>query len=329
MAPTLWLRWPAAREAAARRAARLLRGRRPGRADGRARARAVRRARSTCARRSSTTSTWSSSCASAARCSSSPRQEVPEGATVVFSAHGVAPSVHANAARRAPADDRRHLPAGDQGPRRGQEVRRRGLHDRADRPRRARGGRGDDGGGARAHRADRERARTSTRSRSRIPSKVAYISQTTLSVDETRAIIDRLRERFPAIVGPRTDDICYATTNRQAAVKQLARECDLVLVIGSRNSSNSNRLVEVAREHGADSYLIDNEAQVRERVAGRQAGRRHHLGRERARGARAAPRRVLPRPRDERRPGARGGPGGRPLHAPQGDPPGDGGRRVA
>jgi 4-hydroxy-3-methylbut-2-en-1-yl diphosphate reductase len=98
----------------------------------------------------------------------------------------------------------------------------------------------------------------------RDPSKVAYISQTTLSVDETRAIINRLRERFPAIVGPRTDDICYATTNRQAAVKQLARECDLVLVIGSKNSSNSNRLVEVAREHGADSYLIDNESQVAE-----------------------------------------------------------------
>jgi 4-hydroxy-3-methylbut-2-enyl diphosphate reductase len=96
------------------------------------------------------------------------------------------------------------------------------------------------------------------------PTKVAYISQTTLSVDETRAIINRLRERFPAIVGPRTDDICYATTNRQAAVKQLAQQSDLVLVIGSRNSSNSNRLVEVAREHGADSYLIDNEAQVRE-----------------------------------------------------------------
>jgi 4-hydroxy-3-methylbut-2-enyl diphosphate reductase len=94
--------------------------------------------------------------------------------------------------------------------------------------------------------------------------KVAYISQTTLSVDETRALINRLRERFPAIVGPRTDDICYATTNRQAAVKELARRCDLVLVIGSRNSSNSNRLVEVAREYGSDSYLVDNEAQVRD-----------------------------------------------------------------
>jgi 4-hydroxy-3-methylbut-2-enyl diphosphate reductase len=96
------------------------------------------------------------------------------------------------------------------------------------------------------------------------PDRVAYISQTTLSVDETTAIIARLRERFPSIVGPRTDDICYATTNRQAAVRQMAGECDLVLVIGSRNSSNSNRLVEVARDHGADSYLIDNESQVRD-----------------------------------------------------------------
>jgi 4-hydroxy-3-methylbut-2-enyl diphosphate reductase len=96
------------------------------------------------------------------------------------------------------------------------------------------------------------------------PSKVAYISQTTLSVDETRSIIAALRRRFPEIVGPRTDDICYATTNRQAAVKQLAQVCELVLVIGSSNSSNSNRLVEVAREHGAVSHLIDNETQVRE-----------------------------------------------------------------
>jgi len=96
------------------------------------------------------------------------------------------------------------------------------------------------------------------------PERLAYISQTTLSVDETRAIINRLRERFPAITGPRTDDICYATTNRQAAVKQLAPLCELVLVIGSRNSSNSNRLVEVAREHGAASHLIDNEVQVQD-----------------------------------------------------------------
>jgi 4-hydroxy-3-methylbut-2-enyl diphosphate reductase len=96
------------------------------------------------------------------------------------------------------------------------------------------------------------------------PQRLAYISQTTLSVDETGTIINRLRERFPSIVGPRTDDICYATTNRQAAVKQMADACDLVLVIGSRNSSNSNRLVEVAREHGAASHLIDHEGQVRD-----------------------------------------------------------------
>src|SRR5437879_2104448 len=96
------------------------------------------------------------------------------------------------------------------------------------------------------------------------PERVAYVTQTTLAVDETSAIIARLRERFPNIVGPRTDDICYATTNRQAAVRQMARECDLVLVIGSRNSSNSNRLVEVARDHGAEAHLIDNELQVSE-----------------------------------------------------------------
>lgn len=96
------------------------------------------------------------------------------------------------------------------------------------------------------------------------PEKLAYISQTTLSVDETQSVIVRLKQRFPQIVGPRTDDICYATTNRQAAVKQLAQQCDLVLVIGSRNSSNSNRLVEVAREHGAASHLVDNASEVQE-----------------------------------------------------------------
>jgi 4-hydroxy-3-methylbut-2-enyl diphosphate reductase len=96
------------------------------------------------------------------------------------------------------------------------------------------------------------------------PTKVSYISQTTLSVDETRAIMGRLREKFPGITGPRTDDICYATTNRQRAVKEMAVLCDLVLVIGSRNSSNSNRLVDVARDLGTESHLIDNVSQVRE-----------------------------------------------------------------
>ena len=96
------------------------------------------------------------------------------------------------------------------------------------------------------------------------PERIAYITQTTLSVDETSSILARLKERFPALVGPRTDDICYATTNRQTAVKQLAGSCDLMLVIGSRNSSNSVRLVEVARDFGADAHLIDSASEVRE-----------------------------------------------------------------
>jgi 4-hydroxy-3-methylbut-2-en-1-yl diphosphate reductase len=189
--------------------------------------------------------------------------EVPEGATVVFSAHGVSPQVHANAAaldlhtidatcplvtkvhveaKKFAAEDYTIVLVGHAG------------HEEVE------GTMGE----APAHIVLIEDEAGVADLEVRDPLKVAYISQTTLSVDETQAIIARLRERFPAITGPRTDDICYATTNRQAAVKQLALEADLVLVIGSRNSSNSNRLVEVAREHGADSYLIDNEGQVRE-----------------------------------------------------------------
>ncbi len=96
------------------------------------------------------------------------------------------------------------------------------------------------------------------------PEKIAYISQTTLAVDETRAIIARLRERFPQITGPRIDDICYATTNRQAAVKAMAEHVDLLLVIGSKNSSNSNRLVQVTRELGTAAHLIDDVGEVDE-----------------------------------------------------------------
>jgi 4-hydroxy-3-methylbut-2-en-1-yl diphosphate reductase len=189
--------------------------------------------------------------------------EVPEGATVVFSAHGVAPSVHANAQRRrlhtidatCPLVTKVHVEA--------KKFAAEGYtivlighagHEEVE------GTMGE----APENIVLIENEQDVDQLEVRDPSKVAYISQTTLSVDETRAVINRLRERFPEIIGPRTDDICYATTNRQAAVKQLARQCDLVLVIGSRNSSNSNRLVEVAREHGADSHLIDNETQVRE-----------------------------------------------------------------
>ena len=189
--------------------------------------------------------------------------EVPEGATAVFSAHGVSPEVHANARDRrlntidatCPLVTKVHREAvkfaGD-----GYTIVLIGHagHEEVE------GTMGE----APDHIVLIETEADVDALEVADPGKVAYVSQTTLSVDETRAVINRLRERFPAIVGPRTDDICYATTNRQAAVKQLARECDLVLVIGSRNSSNSNRLVEVAREHGADSYLIDNEAEVRD-----------------------------------------------------------------
>ncbi len=94
------------------------------------------------------------------------------------------------------------------------------------------------------------------------PKKVAYLSQTTLAVDETNEVIDVLRERFPALEGPPRDDICYATQNRQDAVKDVARRADVVLVIGSDNSSNSNRLVEVSRALGTQAYLIDDETEI-------------------------------------------------------------------
>jgi len=107
---------------------------------------------------------------------------------------------------------------------------------------------------------------------------LAYITQTTLSVDETHAIIAVLQRRFPSIEGPATEDICYATTNRQRAVKELLAEVDVLLVIGSRNSSNSQRLVEVAHAAGVDAHLIDDETEIDEhwldgaRVAGVTSG---------------------------------------------------------
>jgi 4-hydroxy-3-methylbut-2-enyl diphosphate reductase len=189
--------------------------------------------------------------------------EVPEGETVVFSAHGVAPSVHANAQTRSlrtidatcPLVTKVHVEA--------RKFAEQGYtivlvghagHEEVE------GTMGE----APDHIVLIETEADVDALEVDDPDRVAYISQTTLSVDETNTIIARLRERFPNITGPRTDDICYATTNRQAAVRQMAGQCDLVLVIGSANSSNSNRLVEVARDHGAASYLIDNEAEVRE-----------------------------------------------------------------
>ena len=189
--------------------------------------------------------------------------EVPEGALVVFSAHGVAPAVHDNSARRnlrtidatCPLVTKVHVSA--------RKFAEQGYsiilighagHEEVE--------------GTTGEAPD---AITLVETLEEVdalevddPDHVAFITQTTLSVDETAEIIARLRERFPKIVSSKSDDICYATTNRQIAVKQLAHESDLVLVIGSTNSSNSNRLVEVARELGAASHLIDNASQVRE-----------------------------------------------------------------
>jgi 4-hydroxy-3-methylbut-2-en-1-yl diphosphate reductase len=187
--------------------------------------------------------------------------EVPEGSTVVFSAHGVAPSVHTNAAERrlfaidatCPLVTKVHVEA--------KKFAAEGYtivlighagHEEVE------GTMGEAPEDMLLIETEEDVDRLEVEN----PDKLAYLTQTTLSVDETRTIINRLRSRFPNVIGPRTDDICYATTNRQAAVKQMAEHCDLVLVIGSRNSSNSNRLVEVARDHGAESYLIDNADQV-------------------------------------------------------------------
>jgi 4-hydroxy-3-methylbut-2-en-1-yl diphosphate reductase len=98
--------------------------------------------------------------------------------------------------------------------------------------------------------------------RVRDPSRVAYVTQTTLSLDDTRAIIGALRERFPAIQGPGVDDICYATQNRQNAVREMTPQVDLVLVVGARNSSNSNRLRELASERGVAAYLVEDAAEI-------------------------------------------------------------------
>jgi 4-hydroxy-3-methylbut-2-enyl diphosphate reductase len=189
--------------------------------------------------------------------------EVPEGETVVFSAHGVAPSVHSNAGQRGlrtidatcPLVTKVHVEA--------KKFAAQGYtivlighagHEEVE----GTMGEAPDDIVLIETEDDVDSLEVAD------PDRIAYISQTTLSVDETRAIIIKLQQRFPNIIGPRTDDICYATTNRQMAVRQMARECDLVLVIGSRNSSNSNRLVEVARALGAESHLIDNEEQVEE-----------------------------------------------------------------
>ena len=189
--------------------------------------------------------------------------EAPEGATIVFSAHGVAPSVHENAsarglwtidatcplvtkvhvqARRYAADGYTIVLIGHAGH---EEV---------------------VGTMGEAPESIMLVESTADAEALDLPAdaKVAYITQTTLSVDETSEIISVLRRRFPQIYAPKKEDICYATSNRQWAVKEMLPEIDLLLVIGSRNSSNSNRLVEVARAGGVPAHLIDDASDVEE-----------------------------------------------------------------
>jgi 4-hydroxy-3-methylbut-2-en-1-yl diphosphate reductase len=189
-------------------------------------------------------------------------EEVPEGAIVVFSAHGVAPEVHEQAkarslkaidatcplvtkvhveARRFAAEDYDILLIGHDGH---EEV----VGTTGEAPAHIQLVDGPDG-------VDRVTVRD--------PSKVVWLSQTTLSVDETMQTVDRLKRRLPLLQSPPSDDICYATQNRQQAVKEMARECDVVIVVGSRNSSNSLRLREVAVEAGARAaYLVDYASEI-------------------------------------------------------------------
>ena len=233
--------------------------------------------------------------------------EVPEGATVVFSAHGVAPVVHEEAralslrtidatcplvtkvhreAVRFADADYDILLIGHEGH---EEV----VGTAGEAPEHIQLVDGPDD-------VDNVTVRD--------PDKVVWLSQTTLSVDETMETVRRLRERFPSLQDPPSDDICYATQNRQLAVKQMAAECDLMLVIGSRNSSNSVRLVEVALEHGTTAgHLVDYADEIDEAWLDGRLDRGRHLRRLGARDPRPRGARVPRRARlRRRRPGRRG-----------------------
>lgn len=187
--------------------------------------------------------------------------EVPDNVIVIFSAHGVSRAVREEADRRGlkvfdatcPLVTKVHL-----------EV---AKHSREGRETILIGHRGhpevegtmgqyDSSAGGQVYLVENEQQASELNVRD--PLQLAYVTQTTLSMDDTAKVIDALRARFPAIEGPRKDDICYATQNRQDAVKTLSEQCDLVLVVGSPNSSNSNRLSELARRRGIQSYLIDS-----------------------------------------------------------------------
>ena len=206
--------------------------------------------------------------------------EVPDGATVIFSAHGVSQAVRAEAGRRGlkvfdatcPLVTKVHMEVARQC-RAGRDM---VLIGHAGHPE-VEGTMGQwsresaSGGAGGGHIYLVEALGDVAALQVSQPGNLAFTTQTTLSVDDTRGIIEALRARFPAIQGPRNDDICYATQNRQDAVRELARQCDLVLVVGSPNSSNSNRLRELAEREGVEAHLVDGAFEIDPAwVAGRQ-----------------------------------------------------------
>jgi 4-hydroxy-3-methylbut-2-enyl diphosphate reductase len=201
--------------------------------------------------------------------------EVPDGATVIFSAHGVSRSVHEEGARRGlrvfdatcPLVTKVHLEVS----RHAREGRECILIGHKGHPEvEGTMGQYDTSQGGAMYLV--ETPHDVELLAVNHPENLAFVTQTTLSVDDTACVIDRLKQRFPRIQGPRKDDICYATQNRQDAVKSLAGRCDVFLVVGSPNSSNSNRLREIAEKQGIPAYLVDEADEIlAEWVAGKQS----------------------------------------------------------
>ena len=192
--------------------------------------------------------------------------EVPDGATVIFSAHGVSQAVRAEADRRGlkvfdatcPLVTKVHLEVA-RNCRAGRDVVLIGHQGHPEVEGTMGQWRREAGAGRIYLVEDLEDVAVLAVGQ---PENLAYTTQTTLSVDDTRTVIDALKARFPTILGPKNDDICYATQNRQDAVRELAARCDLVLVVGSPSSSNSNRLRELAEREGVEAYLIDGAPEI-------------------------------------------------------------------
>src|SRR3954471_2230274 len=193
-------------------------------------------------------------------------EEVPDGATVIFSAHGVSQAVRGKASSRGlrvfdatcPLVTKVHMEVARHG-KAGRDVI---LIGHAGHPEvEGTMGQWDQANAGTIHLVETPDCVETLKPRD--PTQLAYVTQTTLSVDDTKAVIEALRKRFPAILGPRHDDICYATQNRQDAVRFMAPQCDLVIVVGSPNSSNSNRLREVAQSRGTEAYMVDNAGELR------------------------------------------------------------------